>query len=78
MLAKDTICAEMAFMFAERNGGSSSIDYPIGGAGAIIDALVAGIEAHGGRLLLRSHVDEIILQGPRARLLVFVHTSACA
>ena len=34
MLAKDTICAEMAFMFAERNGGSSSIDYPIGGAGA--------------------------------------------
>lgn len=48
MLAKDTICAEMAFMFMERNDGVSSIDYPIGGSEAIVDALVRGIEKNGG------------------------------
>lgn len=30
MEAKDTICAEMAFMFMERLAGRSSIDYPVG------------------------------------------------
>ncbi|KAK9805482.1 hypothetical protein WJX72_000755 [[Myrmecia] bisecta] len=66
MTAKDTICAEMAFMFMERNSGRSTIDYPMGGSGAIIDALVRGIEKYGGRVLLRSHVDEIILEGGKA------------
>lgn len=40
MTAKDTIAAEMAFMFMERNSGKSSIDYPMGGSAAIIDALI--------------------------------------
>lgn len=29
MTARDTLCAEMAFMFAERNSGRSAIDYPV-------------------------------------------------
>lgn len=29
MLAKDTLCAEMAFMFAERGRGRNRIDYPV-------------------------------------------------
>lgn len=66
MLAKDTICAEMAFMFMERNGGNSTIDYPVGGSGAIVDALVRGIEKYGGKVMLRTKVDEIIVSGGRA------------
>lgn len=33
---------EMAFMFHERHGGRSTIDYPLGGSRAIVDALVRG------------------------------------
>lgn len=66
MKAKDTIAAEMAFMFMERNGGSSTIDYPIGGSGAIVDALVRGIEKYGGRVMLSSPVDKILMDRGKA------------
>lgn len=66
MLAKDTIAAEMTYMYSERNGGKSTIDYPIGGSAAIVDALVRGIEKYGGRVLLRSAVDSIVVEGGRA------------
>jgi phytoene dehydrogenase-like protein len=60
MTAKDTIAAEMAFMLMERNGGVSTIDYPLGGSGAIVDALVRGIEKHGGRVMLSTKVDKVL------------------
>ena len=63
MRAKDTICAEMAFMLMERNNGASSIDYPLGGSGAICDALVRGIEKNGGQVILNARVEEIIMDG---------------
>ncbi|PSC69857.1 carotene isomerase [Micractinium conductrix] len=66
MTAKDTICAEMAYMYLERNSGKSTIDYPLGGSGAIVDALIRGIEKHGGRVLLRSHVEEVVVEDGRA------------
>ncbi|KAI3428469.1 hypothetical protein D9Q98_007294 [Chlorella vulgaris] len=66
MTAKDTIAAEMAFMFSERNSGHSTIDYPKGGSKAIVAALIRGIEKHGGRVLLRTHVDSIVVEGGRA------------
>ncbi|KAF8062760.1 CRTISO2 [Scenedesmus sp. PABB004] len=66
MLAKDTLTAEMAFMFMERSQGKGRIDYPMGGSEAIVAALVRGLQAHGGRLLLRSHVEQIVMQGGRA------------
>ncbi|GIM08727.1 hypothetical protein Vretimale_12721 [Volvox reticuliferus] len=66
MTARDTLCAEMAFMFSERNAGRTAIDYPMGGSKAIIDALVRGVGKYGGRVLLRSHVDEILIEGGRA------------
>ncbi|KAL4428462.1 hypothetical protein ABPG75_002551 [Micractinium tetrahymenae] len=66
MTVKDTICAEMAYMFLERNSGHSTIDFPFGGSSTIVDALVRGIQKHGGRVLLRSHVDEIVVEGSRA------------
>ena len=66
MLAKDTICAEMAYMLSERNSGRSTIDYPLGGSKAIVEALVRGIERHGGRVLLRAPVAEVLVEGGRA------------
>ncbi|KAL4858930.1 Prolycopene isomerase [Chlorella vulgaris] len=66
MTAKDTIAAEMAFMFSERNSGHSTIDYPKGGSKAIVAALIRGIEKHGGCVLLRTHVDSIVVEGGRA------------
>lgn len=56
-----TITAEIAFMVGERErpGG---MEYPIGGARAIVDKLVNGIERKGGQLRLRAHVDEIIVR----------------
>ncbi len=53
MLASDTITAEMAFMFMERNSGKSSIDYPLGGSEAIIQALIRGLQKNGGRIMMR-------------------------
>lgn len=58
--------AEMAFMFMERNAGTSTIDYPVGGSRAIVDALVRGIRGHGGRVLLRAPVQEVLLEGERS------------
>lgn len=63
MLAKDTICAEMAMMLGERNAGHSSIDYPLGGTGAICTALVRAIRKLGGRVMLGAHIDEILVEG---------------
>ena len=57
MTAKDTITAEMAFMFGERSG-NSTIDYPLEGSKSIVNALLRGIRKFGGRVLLRSHVEE--------------------
>lgn len=66
MPAKDTLAAEMAFMFAERGRGIDRIDYPLGGSGSIVEALVRGIEKHGGRVVLRAEVDEVLVEGGRA------------
>jgi carotene isomerase len=65
MDAGGTPLAEMAFMFRERF--RTSVDYPVGGSQAIVDALVRGLEKHGGRLLLGAHVSEVIVEGRRAR-----------
>lgn len=66
MLAKDTITAEMAFMFQERNKPGSTIDYPMGGSAALVDALVRGITKQGGRVMLRSPVEEVVMEQGRA------------
>lgn len=50
-------------MLTERNSPEGTIDYPKGGTGAIVDALIRGLHKHGGSLLLRAHVDQIIMEG---------------
>lgn len=65
MKCDDTVAPEMAFMFGER--ADSVIDYPIGGSGAIVDALVRGLKRWGGTLRLGAHVQKIIVQNGKAK-----------
>lgn len=61
--AAGTIAPEVAFMYGERS--DSVIDYPIGGSGAIVQALVRGLERWGGQLRLNAHVEQILLENGR-------------
>nr|AAT77005.1 expressed protein [Oryza sativa Japonica Group] len=54
------------YMFAEWYKPGCSLEYPLEGSGAIIDALVRGIKKFGGRLALRSHVEKILIENGRA------------
>lgn len=58
--AHDTVAPEMAFMFGERN--ASVVDYPVGGSGAIVQALVSGLHRWGGQLRLNAHVEQILVE----------------
>ncbi|MGB3508236.1 MAG: NAD(P)/FAD-dependent oxidoreductase [Microcoleaceae cyanobacterium] len=64
--ANGTSAAEVAFMFAEWYRPGVVLDYPIGGSGAIVDALVRGLQNYGGQLILNAHVEEVIVKGGRA------------
>lgn len=64
--ASGTSAAEMAFMFAEWYRPNVVLDYPLGGSGALVNALVSGLEQHGGTLMLNAHVDEVMVEGDRA------------
>ena len=57
--------AVAAYMMADWYRPGVTLDYPRGGSGAIVDALVRGLERtntekgqRGGRLLLRSHCEQ--------------------
>ncbi|MBD2088432.1 NAD(P)/FAD-dependent oxidoreductase [Microcoleus sp. FACHB-1515] len=64
--ASDTSAAEMAFMFADWYRPNVKLDYPIGGSGALVNAIVQGFERLGGKLRLNAHVDRILVQQNRA------------
>ena len=64
--ANGTSAAEMAFMFAEWYKPGVVLDYPVGGSGAIVDALVRGLQRNGGSLILGAHVEQIIVENNRA------------
>jgi phytoene dehydrogenase-like protein len=63
MDAGGTPLAEMHFMFRERF--QASVDYPLGGSQAIVDALVRGLEKHGGKLVLGAHVAALLVEDGR-------------
>jgi carotene isomerase len=64
--ASGTSAAEMAFMFADWYRPGVKLDYPIGGSGALVDALVRGLNQHGGELRLGCHVEQVLVEGKRA------------
>jgi carotene isomerase len=57
--AGETVAPEIAFMVGERS--RSIVEYPVGGSGAIVDALVRGLRRWGGELRLGTHVDRILV-----------------
>ena len=61
-----TLGAAVAFTLGDLYRKGATLDYPVGGSGAVIDALVRGIEAHGGAVRTRSHVEEIEVRDGRA------------
>ncbi|NMF65895.1 phytoene desaturase family protein [Brasilonema octagenarum] len=63
--ADGTSTAEMAFMFADWYRPGVKLDYPVGGSGALVNALVRGLERHGGQLMLNAHVEEILVESKR-------------
>jgi phytoene dehydrogenase-like protein len=64
--ADGTSAAEVAFMFADWYRPGVVLDYPIGGSGALVNALVEGLERHGGKLMLAAHVEQVLVEGDRA------------
>ncbi|XP_072971056.1 prolycopene isomerase, chloroplastic [Typha angustifolia] len=61
-----TLSAEIVYMFAEWYKPGCSLEYPLNGSGAVVDALVRGMQKFGGRLALGAHVDNIVVENGRA------------
>jgi len=62
--AHGTVAPEIAFMIGERS--RSVIEYPVGGSGAIVDALVRGLQRWGGVLRLGTPVEQILVKSGTA------------
>jgi carotene isomerase len=62
--AADTLAPEVAFVFGERE--TAPVDYPLGGSGALVAALVRGLQKWGGELRLRTPVARIEVEAGRA------------
>ncbi|GLT74700.1 hypothetical protein SLA2020_464830 [Shorea laevis] len=60
------LSAEIVYMFAEWYKPGCSLEYPLHGSGAIINALLQGIQKFGGRVSLSSHVEKIVVESGRA------------
>ena len=52
----------MAMMMGEFYDDDAIMDCPKGGAASIVDALVRGIEKHGGSVFVNSHVEKINIE----------------
>jgi phytoene dehydrogenase-like protein len=66
LLADGTVGAEMAFMFAEWYKPGVKLDYPLGGSGAIVNALVRGLTKQGGEIIYNAHVEQVLVENKRA------------
>ena len=61
--ARGTLNTVMSYMLADWYRPGVTLDYPRGGSGAIVDALVRGVRKKAGsRVCLNSHVDEILVE----------------
>jgi phytoene dehydrogenase-like protein len=60
--ASHTQAAPIAFMMNELHKKDAVLDYPIGGMDSIVQALVSGMEKHGGELRLNSRVERMLLE----------------
>lgn len=58
--------AVMAYMLADWYRPNVKLDYPKGGTGAVIDALVRGVTKTGGKVYTSAHVEQILVENNRA------------
>ena len=59
--ASGTLGAACAYTFGDLYSEGAYLDYPCGGSGAVIDALVRGLTKYGGRIRLGTRVDQILM-----------------
>jgi phytoene dehydrogenase-like protein len=64
--ASGTMNAVMAYMLADWYRPGVTLDFPKGGSGGIVDALVRGLKKFGGEVCVNCHVDEILVENNRA------------
>ena len=64
--SRGTLGAAVSFTLGDLYTPGATLDYPRGGGGAVIDALIRGLRAHGGELRTRAHVEQILIEGGRA------------
>jgi len=60
--AEGTMGAAMVYCLSEFHKEGASLMAPIGGSGAVIDALIRGLEKYGGRIEMKRHVEEILVE----------------
>ena len=59
--AAHTQAAAIAYMMSDLHKPDAVLDYPMGGMGALTQALLNGLEKHNGELRLNARVDKILL-----------------
>eukprot|EP01035_Chromulina_nebulosa_P017570 gene17570-23137_t len=65
--ADGTIAAAVVYTMRDLHQQRAALDYPVGGSGAVVDALIRGIEKFGkSKVYLNSHVEEILFDNKRA------------
>lgn len=62
-----TPALQVAFMFNEWYKPESTLEFPVGGSQAMADALARGVRRRGGRVHVRSHVEQILLDDTSGR-----------
>jgi phytoene dehydrogenase-like protein len=76
--ANHTQAAPVVYMMRDLHRRGAVLDYPLGGMEALIQALVLGLERHGGNLQLNRRVERFLLQakngGPVECRGVVLHT----
>jgi len=60
-----TVAAAMIYMLAELNLPGAKMDYPVGGSGALVDALVRGVHRYNGEVRLNTAVTELLVEEGR-------------
>jgi len=67
MPANGTICAAVVYTMRDLHQRRANLDYPVGGSGAVVNALVRGVEKNGkGKVLMSTHVDQIVIENGKA------------
>lgn len=72
--ASQTQAAPVAYMMIDLHKEGAVLDYPMGGMDSLVQALASGMQKNGGKLLLNSRVERILLsedgKGARAEGIV--------